>query len=171
MPPLSRPSRQRPAEGEWSEMNGGNEREMDGPIWRGMMGPYGPAWAGGLQCYRARGRPPPPENSRDIDRRREGEMDQSAHRSDLSAFASLAVTRARRKRRNRTAPVVTVRGATAKDRDTPQRVVVSLRRAGSAVGSSGEREVGMAGDRMSWARLLKWSLSYIEGARPSRAIR
>ncbi|KAK1651237.1 hypothetical protein QYE76_069042 [Lolium multiflorum] len=28
----------------------------------------------------------------------------------------------------------------------------------------------MAGDRMSWARLLKWSLSYIDGARPSRAI-
>uniref|UniRef100_A0ACD5XEH0 Uncharacterized protein n=1 Tax=Avena sativa TaxID=4498 RepID=A0ACD5XEH0_AVESA len=28
----------------------------------------------------------------------------------------------------------------------------------------------MAGDRMSWARLLKWSLSYIDGARPSRPI-
>uniref|UniRef100_M8AUA9 Hsp70-binding protein 1 n=1 Tax=Aegilops tauschii TaxID=37682 RepID=M8AUA9_AEGTA len=29
----------------------------------------------------------------------------------------------------------------------------------------------MAGDRMSWARLLKWSLSYMDGARPSRDIR
>ncbi|KAE8808312.1 Hsp70-binding protein 1 [Hordeum vulgare] len=28
----------------------------------------------------------------------------------------------------------------------------------------------MAGDRMSWARLLKWSLSYMDGARPSRDI-
>uniref|UniRef100_A0A0D9VSF6 TOG domain-containing protein n=2 Tax=Leersia perrieri TaxID=77586 RepID=A0A0D9VSF6_9ORYZ len=29
--------------------------------------------------------------------------------------------------------------------------------------------VGMAGDRLSWAGLLKWSLSYFDGSRPSRA--
>ncbi|CAD6210594.1 unnamed protein product [Miscanthus lutarioriparius] len=29
----------------------------------------------------------------------------------------------------------------------------------------------MAGDRLSWAGLLKWSLSYVDGAGPSRAVR
>jgi hsp70-interacting protein len=29
----------------------------------------------------------------------------------------------------------------------------------------------MAGDRLSWAGLLKWSLSYVDGAGPSRTIR
>ncbi|KAG8074420.1 hypothetical protein GUJ93_ZPchr0006g42579 [Zizania palustris] len=29
----------------------------------------------------------------------------------------------------------------------------------------------MAGDRLSWVGLLKWSLSYVDGTRPSRAIR
>nr|XP_015630565.1 uncharacterized protein LOC4332391 isoform X3 [Oryza sativa Japonica Group] len=28
----------------------------------------------------------------------------------------------------------------------------------------------MAGDRLSWSGLLKWSLSYADGTRPSRAI-
>jgi hypothetical protein len=32
-------------------------------------------------------------------------------------------------------------------------------------------EDGMAGDRLSWAGLLKWSLSYVDGAGPSRTIR
>jgi hypothetical protein len=75
----------------------------------------------------------------------------------------LVVTRTPRKKQKDPALTATRRSV----------VVVSIRLAGSAVGSpGGGGEVGMAGDhRMSWARLLKWSLSYIDGARPSRAIR
>jgi hypothetical protein len=142
---------------------------VGGPIWRAMMGPYGPAWAGGLQCGRTAG-PSGRESSREIDRRREEEKINGSATAvtpaDLSAFASLAVTRTRRKKQKGRA--LTARTATRRSV-----VVVSIRLAGSAaVGSSGGGgEVGMAGDRMSWARLLKWSLSYIDGARPSRAIR
>uniref|UniRef100_A0A453IE26 Nucleotide exchange factor Fes1 domain-containing protein n=1 Tax=Aegilops tauschii subsp. strangulata TaxID=200361 RepID=A0A453IE26_AEGTS len=47
----------------------------------------------------------------------------------------------------------------------------SLRRRRRGIGIRERERSGMAGDRMSWARLLKWSLSYMDGARPSRDIR